>query len=146
MRVYEGITTSEFTFTLPPADDITREDVYELSLSFDNGTEMSARLGLPCGIMPGTEGSTRCISERSARWQNTYGNGLMPIPAGATALSVGGTPVTDATSGYTGAQGWLALGPVEVGTPVAVSMTSAGVAYPRTLVGALAGGFTVVFR
>ena len=146
MRVYEGITTSEFTFTLPPADDITREDVYELSLSFDNGTEMSARLGLPCGIMPGAEGSTRCISERSARWQNTYGNGLMPIPAGATALSVGGTPVTDATSGYTGAQGWLALGPVEVGTPVAVSMTSAGVAYPRTLVGALAGGFTVVFR
>jgi len=146
MRVYEGITTSEFTFTLPPADDIAREDVYELSLSFDNGTEMSARLGLPCGIMPGAEGSTRCISERSARWQNTYGNGLMPIPAGATALSVGGTSVTDATSGYTGAQGWLALGPVEVGTPVAVSMTSAGVAYPRTLVGALAGGFTVVFR
>ena len=55
-RVYEGITTSEFTFSLPPADDIAHEDVYELSLVFDNGTEMSARLGLPCGIMPGSEG------------------------------------------------------------------------------------------
>ena len=146
LRVYEGITERMFTFSFPAADDVAHEDVYELSLLFDNGLEMKTRIGLPYGLMAGAEGATRCISENSARWLNTYAAGLMPIPAGATALSVEGSPVTDVTAGYTGAQGWLAIGPVEVGTPVMVSMTENELACTRTLVGSLIGGFTVLIR
>ena len=146
VRVYEGITTDEFTFALPPAEDIAHEDVYELSLVFDNGTEMSARLGLPCGIAPGAEGATRCIAERSTRWPKTYGNGLIPVPAEMTALAVDGSPVTDETPGFTGAQGWLALGEVEKETTVDLSLLTGGQAVERTLIGAIIGGFMAIIR
>ena len=53
LHVYEGITTNAFTFSLPPADDVAHEDVYELLLVFDNGSEMKARIGLPYGLMAG---------------------------------------------------------------------------------------------
>ena len=144
VRVYEGITTSEFTFSLPPADGVAHEDVYSLSLVFDNGTEMTARLGLPCGIMPGAEGSTRCMPEGSARWPKTYGNGLIPVPADTTALTVDGTPVTDETPGFTGAQGWLALGEVEKGTTVDVSLSASGQTTERTLIGAIIEGIMLI--
>ena len=145
-HVYEGITTNAFTFSLPSADDIAHEDVYELSLVFDNGMEQKARLGLPCGLMAGTEGSTRCMPESSARWPNTYGNGLIPVPADTTALSVDGSPVTDETPGFTGAQGWLALGEVEKGTTVDVALSEGGQATQRTLIGAVIEGFMMIFR
>ena len=145
-HVYEGITTNAFTFSLPSADDIAHEDVYELSLVFDNGMEQKARLGLPCGLMAGTEGSTRCMPESSARWPNTYGNGLIPVPADTTALSVDGSPVTDETPGFTGAQGWLALGEVEKGTTVDVALSEGGQATQRTLIGAIIEGFMMIFR
>ena len=146
VRVYEGITTGEFTFSLPPAEDIAHEDVYELSLVFDNGTEMSARLGLPCGIVPGAEGATRCMSERSSRWPKTYGNGLIPVPAETTALAVDGSSVTEETPGFTGAQGWLAIGEVERDATVDVALSASGQTTQRTLIGAIIEGIMMIFR
>lgn len=145
LHVYGGITTNEFTFTLPTADGMEHEDVYELSLVFDNGAEMTAKIGLPYGLMAGAEGVTRCLVDKG-RWRNTYGNGLLPIPFGTTSLSVDGSPVTDETAGYTGAQGWLALGPVNVGSSVTVDMVVDGVDNSRTLVGAIRGGFQFILR
>ena len=145
LRVYEGITTNAFTFSLPSADDIAHEDVYELSLVFDNGSEMKARIGLPYGVMSGAEGATRCVQERSlTRWQKTYGNGLMPVPAEVTSLVVDGSTVTESTPGFTGAQGWLALGPVEKDTTVNVAMSDGSRTIERTLVGAVIGGAMII--
>ena len=144
-RVYEGITTNEFTFSLPPAEDIANEDVYVLSLVFDNGTEMEAKIGLPYGLMTGAKGATRCLVD-NGKWGNTYGRGLMPIPFGTTALSIDGSPVTDESAGYTGAQGWLALGLVTVGSSVTVDMVADGVDNLRTLVGTACGGFQFIIR
>ncbi|MBQ2631470.1 MAG: hypothetical protein IJG13_17470 [Kiritimatiellae bacterium] len=145
LHVYEGITTNAFTFSLPPADDVAHEDVYELSLVFDNGTEMKARIGLPYGLMAGTEGATRCIPESSStRWPRTYGNGLIPVPAETTSLVVDGSPVTESTPGFTGAQGWLALGPVEKDATVDVEMSDGSRTIERTLVGAVVGGTMII--
>ena len=145
LHVYEGITTNAFTFSLPPADDIAHEDVYELSLVFDNGSEMKARIGLPHGLMAGAEGVTRCIQEiPSVRWPKTYGNGLMPVPAETTSLVVDGSPVTEATPGFTGSQGWLAIGPVEKDSTVDVSMSDGSRTIERILVGAVIGGAMII--
>ena len=145
LRVYEGITTNAFTFSLPSADDIAHEDVYELSLVFDNGAETTARIGLPHGLMAGAEGATRCIPESSSsRWPRTYGNGLMPVPAETTSLMVDGSPVTESTPGFTGAQGWLALGPVAKDSTVDVSMSDGSRTVERTLVGAVIGGTMII--
>ena len=144
VRVYEGITTGEFTFSLPSAGDVAHEDVYSLSLVFDNGTEMSARLGLPYGIGPGAEGSTRCIAESSVRWPKTYGNGLVPVPADTTSITVDGSPVTDETPGFTGAQGWLALGEVERGATIDVALSAGGQTTERTLIGAIVEGIMMI--
>ena len=146
LRTYEGITTSEFTFSLPPADDVAHEDVYELSLVFDNGTEQKSRLGLPYGLMSGATGETRCMTESSSRWPNTYGNGLIPVPAAIVTLSVDGSAVTDATPGFTGAQGWFALGKVEKGATVDVALSATAETFERTLIGAVLGGLMMVFR
>ncbi len=146
-RVYEGIVTNEFTFSLPPADNMAHEDVYELSLVFDNGSEMKARVGLPYGLMAGTEGATRCLVDvTQPKWRKTYGYGLLPVPFGVTALSVDGSPVADGTDGYTGAQGWLALGRVNTGSSVAVSLTADEQTTSRTLVGAIYEIFQINFR
>ena len=145
LRVYEGITTNAFTFSLPSADDIEHEDVYELSLVYDTGAEMKARIGLPHGLMAGAEGATRCIPESSStRWARTYGNGLMPVPAETTSLVVDGSPVTESTPGFTGVQGWLALGPVAKDSTVDVSMSDGSRTVERTLVGAVIGGTMII--
>ena len=144
-HLYEGITTNAFTFSLPPADDVAHEDVYELLLVFDNGAEMKARIGLPYGLMAGAEGATRCIPEvSSTRWPKTYGNGLMPIPAETTSIVVDGSSVTESTPGFTGAQGWLALGPVEKDSTVDVALSDGSRTTERTLVGAVIGGAMII--
>ena len=57
-----------------------------------------------------------------------------------------GSPVTDETAGFTGAQGWLALGQMEKGASVAVSLSDGGQTVERTLVGAVFGGFLMIFQ
>ena len=147
VHMYEGIATDEFIFSLPPAEDVAHEDVYELSLAFDNGTEMKARIGLPYGLMQGAEGATRHVpADQPGLWAKTYGNGLLPVPAGTAALSVDGSPVTEDTVGFTGAEGWLALGHIEKGATVDVALSADGQTTERTLVGAVLGCFRLLLR
>lgn len=146
-RVYGGITAKEFTFSLPPAEDVSREDVYELTIAFDNGAEQTARMGLPYGLDAGAVGSARYVpADSQGRWAKAYGNVMIPVPAEATALSVGGSPVTADAVGFTGAQGWLALGRLDEGTSVTVALSADGQMVERTLVGAFMGGFHILIR
>ena len=124
---YAGITANEFTLSLPAADGPSDENVYGLTLTFDNGVEQSASLGLIQGLAAGAEGSTRCIAPFGGRkWRRVENRAVMPIPYGVKAFSFqveGGDEITE--PGLDGAAGWYAFR-LGGGERAAVSMTDSG--------------------
>ena len=134
---YAGITTNEFTLSLPAADGPSDENVYGLTLTFDNGQEQSATLGLIQGLAPGAEGCTRCIAPFGGKkWRKVENRAVMPIPYGTKAFSFqveGGGEITE--TGLDGAAGWYAFG-LGGGERAAVSMTDSGdVVWAASLMG-----------
>lgn len=120
---YEDITTSSFTFYLPEAGDLSQEDVYALTLTFDDGTVHTARLALANGVQGGAWGSTRCLRARTGDWKWSQGNGVLPVPYGTSSLTVDGVAVTEGDRGFTGAQGWYALGRLRCGQAVNLELS-----------------------
>ena len=138
--------TDSYTFALPAADSPQTENVYDLSLSFDDGTVRMAKLGLIEGLSPNAEGTTRCLAPANGRvWESVKGGrAVLPVPYGAEqiSLTVNGETRTEPT-GLNGAQGWFALG-VKPGDNVSLSMIANGLSYSASLHGAL--GFMLIVR
>ena len=138
--------TDSFTFELPRANSPQTENVYDLSLSFDDGTVRTAKLGLIEGLSPNAEGTTRCLAPANGRvWDNVRGGrAVLPVPYGADEISVtvNGETRTEPT-GLNGAQGWFALG-VKPGDDVSLSMIAGGLSYSASLHGAL--GFMLIVQ
>ena len=138
--------TDSYTFTLPVADSPQTENVYDLALSFDDGTVRTAKLGLIEGLSPNAEGTTRCLAPANGRvWESVKGRrAVLPIPYGTTSFSVtvNGEPRA-ADTGLNGAQGWYALG-VKPGDDVSLSMIANGLSYSAALHGAL--GFMLIVQ
>ena len=58
-----------FTLALPAATSPETEDVYDLVLTFNDGTVREASFGVIAGLTDHPEGTTRCIqSSTSVRW------------------------------------------------------------------------------
>ena len=55
-KTYGNLPGGSFTFTLPTADSPSTENVYDLTLTFDDGTVRTAKLGLIQGLSPDAEG------------------------------------------------------------------------------------------
>ncbi len=107
---YAGITTSPFILTLPAATSAATENVYDLTLTFNDAgaTTRTARLGLIQGFDATSEGCTRCLAPKEQRkwgWVRKR-RAVFPIPYGMTSFIVNGD-VTDTRLG--GDQGWYAL-------------------------------------
>lgn len=146
---YADITTSPFQLTLPEAADEEHEDVYELTLTFNDekATVRTARLGLVVGQEAGAGATTRCVSDTTMReWKKAYGNVVMPVPNDMTALTAGGTPVAAGDKGFTGAPGWYAAGKIELDTEATFALVTAEAEYEPTVVGAIRGGLLLIVR
>ena len=107
---YANITASPFLLTLPAATSTATENVYDLTLTFnDTGTTVrTARLGLIRGYDASTVALTRCLTPKEWRkWGWVKGRrAVFPIPYGMTSFTIGDV-VTD--TGLGGDQGWYAL-------------------------------------
>lgn len=144
-KVYDGIVNGEFRLELPEAESPQTENVYDLELTFDDGTRRTAKLGLIQGRLPGAAGSTRCLAPANGRvWERVNGRAVLPIPCGTTSFSVtvNGKTVSSDT-GLGGAQGWYALG-VRNGDVVTLSMLADGLSSSASLYGALGGIMLIV--
>lgn len=107
-RTYSGLTAGSIALTLPALTDVTGENVYQLTVSYDNGMVRTASVGCVRGVRQGA-GSVlaRCVTDTSsADWTKTASKVVLPIPYGAETVSVDGVP---ADTGLGGACGWLAL-------------------------------------
>lgn len=143
-RDYAGITATEFALALPSPASAEAENVYDLTLSFDNGTVRTAKLGLIQGFGAGNNGSTRCLAPAGDWGWNLVqgGKAVLPIPYGTTAFSVNGIAQD---TGLDGAQGWYALGALDVGEHAALSLTADDCEYPAALLGTR-GGLLIMFK
>ena len=134
--------TGDMEIVLPPATSPQAENVYELKLSFNDGTIRTAKLGLIQGYMAGNAASTRVLAPKDdAAWKGVKKRAVMPIPYGMVSFIVNGEEVD---AGLGGNQGWYAL---SIMPDTAVSLS--GVAGDVTLSAALFGlynGFVMSLR
>ena len=122
-----------YVVSLPPAAKPKEENVYDLTLTFDDGTVRTAKLGLIQGLMPDAEGWTRCIAPvGGGKWSRAVGRAVIPIPYGMTSFTVDGR---ETDTGLDGAQGWYALGGMGAGRTVDLALSAEGGAFVATLVG-----------
>ena len=140
--LYDNIVADVFELTLPPPDSPKTENVYDLVLTFDDGTERRAKLGLIQGLDSGGRGRTRCLAPANGNlWNGVRKRAVLPIPYGMTSFTVNGVAV-DPDLG--GAQGWYALGPLSNGETCSLSLMADGVNYVANLLGTAGGFFFVV--
>jgi len=144
MRVYPNLTASSIEIDLPVPDSPKTENVYELSLTFDNGAPpRTAKLGLIQGLDSGAKGSTRCIAPAQGKvWSTATGRAVLPIPYGTTSFTVNGVKHD---TGLGGAQGWYALSPIEPGETITLSCLADGVSYAASILGG-GNGFMLIYK
>ncbi len=110
-RTYLDLPGGVFRLELPEASSPDNENVYRLTLSFDDGTERTAVLGVIEGMRSADEGcSTRCrLSGDGLTWKKTASRFVIPIPYGTGFISMQGASAKAVPGEFDGAQGWCAL-------------------------------------
>ena len=143
-RVYPNLTADSIEIDLPVPDSPKTENVYELSLSFDNGApSRTAKLGLIKGLDSGAKGSTRCIAPAQGKvWSTATDRAVLPIPYGTTSFTVNGV---EHDTGLGGAQGWYALSPIAPGATITLSCLADGVSYAASILGG-GNGFMLIYK
>ena len=147
-KVYPDLTGDSIEIDLPAPDSPKTENLYELSLTFDNGaTPRTAKLGLIQGLDTGAKGSTRCIAPASGKvWEAAKYRAVLPIPYGTETFSVklNGGEWRNVDTGLNGAQGWYALGPIAKGDSVSLSYIANGVSHFASFLGGGDGFFVIL--
>lgn len=146
-RTYENIAAGFFDLELPAPVSPQDENVYDLTLTFDDGTVQTARLSVIQGLLPDAEGATRCFAPAEGTgWNAVKKRAVMPIPYGAESftMSVNGAEPIVVDTGLGGAQGWYALMPPKSGS-VSLSFVADGIGYNAILMG-VSDGFSFVLR
>lgn len=141
---HTDISSESFELTLPPATNPGEENVYDLTLTFDDTKETvrTAKLGLIVGLDVDGRGATRCVLPKDGRaWNKVVGRAVLPIPYGMTSFTVDDVEVDP---GLEGEQGWYALGPIAPNQTCGVSLTWAGSTYVADLLGGGAGLLLIV--
>ena len=142
-RVYSDLTGDSIEIDLPVPNSPKTENVYELTLAFDNGAaSRTAKLGLIQGLDSGAKGSTRCIAPAQGKvWSTEKDRAVLPIPYGTTSFTVNGV---ERDTGLDGAQGWYALSPIAPGTVISLSCLADGVSYAASILGGRSGMFLII--
>lgn len=147
-RVYPNLTGDSVEISLPAPYSPKTENVFTLTLEFDNGTVQTAKLGLIQGKEAGASGFTRCLSPAEGRsWATAKYRAVLPIPYGMESFSVklNDGEWRDVDTGLNGAQGWYALAPIVKGDSLSLSNVVSGVSCFVSLMGG-GDGFTVILK
>ncbi len=92
---------------LPTPSAEREENVYRLTLTFDDGTVQTATVGCVVGAAYGNAADARCLLPGGGRrWGRVEGKAVLPVPFGSKSLRIGDT---DVETGLDGVQGWYGL-------------------------------------
>ena len=106
-REYNGIADGMFRLSLPVADSADAENVYDLTLTFNDilTTTRHARLAVVQGAAVGAAAEAEVRTPGSA-WPTFAATAVLPMPAGVDAVSVNGQSVD---AGLWQSPGWYLL-------------------------------------
>ena len=106
LRLEQKKITDEWTdVTLPELTETKDEDVLRLTLSFNDGTQLSTTLGRVCGISSGGNAMqpVRCLmSTNGIPWQQSRRHYVITVPAGTETLTLDGDTVETGLDGFAG--------------------------------------------
>ena len=142
-REYDIAESGDYEIVLPGADSIEKENVYDLTLTFNEGTRQKAKIGLVQGFSAvGGEGaSTRVLAPKGDnKWNVVKKRAVMPVPRGTTSLSVNGTEIEDAAEN---AQGWYAFA-AQSGETANVSLQENGTSHEASFAVYGPGHFVII--
>lgn len=105
-RTYANLTGDSCEISLPPVMGAGSENAYSFTLAFDDGTTQTAYIGDVVGVGSTSATAGRVKLESADNWDKFHDRAVIPIPFGATSLTVNGTPV----DGIDGSAGWRYLG------------------------------------
>ena len=144
-KAYPGITSDSVDIELPAPTNERTENVYTLTLSFDDGTVQTAKLGAVRGYAKDAAGVARCvIPEESASWKKFKYRAVLPVPYGMKNLTLclnGAEPQPLETDG---AQGWYGLEGIKRNDSLDFTYELNGMPYALSLVGGGDGFFVTV--
>lgn len=117
-RVYADLEAKEQQLDLPAPISAATENVYTLTLAFDDEAETvwTARVGLVQGVNGGASSATcafRFVPANSKKWPQAQRTNVLEIPAGSGELTFDGQTLD---TGLDGAAGWYLLGPLAAGS------------------------------
>ena len=143
-RVYE-VSENPFSLDLSRPTTAWEENVYDLTLSFDDGTTRRAKVGAVRGVAAGSEADgVRCVFDSESKlWRRISGDrAVLSVPAGMVSLTVNGDPMDP---GLGGAPGWCALGFVD-GENYDLRMETAEFEAMASLYARFPQGLMLIFR
>ena len=109
---WSGLSVTSKALSLPEPSAPRLEDVYWLTLAFDNGVTNKAQVAVVCGVGTG-EGAAVCKTTPERRYLRTTGPAVLQVPYGTAELSIDGEPVD---TGLGGACGWYGWKPSAIGS------------------------------
>ena len=144
-KAYNDITAESVDIKLPAPTNERTENVYTLTLSFDDGTVQTTKLGAVRGYAKSVAGVARCvIPEESASWKKFKYRAVLPVPYGMKNLTLclnGAEPQPLETDG---AQGWYGLEGIKRNDSLDFTYELNGMPYALSLVGGGDGFFVTV--
>lgn len=125
-RTYSDLTKGVYRLELPAATSPDNENVYNLTLTFDDDTVRTAEFAVIEGMRSAAEGCfTRCrLSDSGLTWRKTSSHAVIPVPYGKTSLVVSKLGDEVQKTILDGAQGWCVLGPVNTGSYYDLELSS----------------------
>ena len=144
--VQSGITGESCVLSIPQNLSTprgTREDVFKVTLSFDDGSSQTAYLGAVTGLgASGTATTPRIKLDSAPNWGTFQDYAAIAVLPGATSLTVNGEPLPD----LDGNAGWRLLH-YDGASRYDLAMALDGVASPiLASVTGFAGGTFMIFR
>ena len=99
-QTFADVPTNSIALSLPAAAEGS-ENVYTLTLEFDNGTVQSASLGRIRGAVAGNAATVRYVAPASRSWGHASRLNVFTVPPGENSLAVdGGDAETVVGAGY----------------------------------------------
>jgi len=141
---YTGIADGMFLLSLPPANTGDGENVYDLTLTFNDAaaTTQHAKLAVVQGAAVGSAADAEVRVAGSRKWSNVVTKAVLPIPSGVDAVSINGS--TEEESSWQ-SPGWLLLSS-QPGTAYDISLSGGGSSLFEAILRGVAPGFMLIYR
>ena len=143
-REYTGLADGMFSLSLPAAESAEAENVYDLTLTFNDvaATQHHAKLAVVQGASASGTADAEVRVAGSSKWPNVASTAILQIPSGVDAVSVNGEAVDE---GNWESPGWFLLS-AQSGTAYEVLLSGGGISLLEAILCGVPSGFMLIYK